>query len=51
MFWFVGSEVCGILIPWPGIKLESPAIEGEVLTIGPPGKYHENSILRMFYTS
>ena len=32
------SATCGILVPWPGIKPTSPALEGEVLTIGPPGK-------------
>ena len=31
-------EACGILAPWPGIKLTLPALEGEVLTTGPPGK-------------
>ena len=32
------SKACGILIPWPGIKLMSPALEGRFLTSGPPGK-------------
>ena len=26
-----------ILAPWPGMETESPALEGEVLTTGPPG--------------
>ena len=30
-------EACGILVPWPGIKSESPALEGRFLTNGPPG--------------
>ena len=30
MFWFFGHEACGILAPWPEIKLASPALEGEV---------------------
>ena len=30
-------EPCGILVPWPGIKSESPALEGRFLTNGPPG--------------
>ena len=29
---------CGILVPWPGIKPVSPALEGRFLTTGPPGK-------------
>ena len=29
---------CGILVPWPGIKPTSPALEGRFLTTGPPGK-------------
>ena len=33
--WFV---VCGILVHWPGIKPTSPALQGEFLTTGPPGK-------------
>ena len=36
MFWFLSLEACGILPPQPGIK--SSALEGEVLTTGPPGK-------------
>ena len=33
-----GCESCGILAPQPGIEPTPPALEGEVLTIGPPGK-------------
>ena len=29
---------CGILVPQPGIKPTSPALEGRFLTTGPPGK-------------
>ena len=29
---------CGILVPRPGIKPASPALEGGFLTTGPPGK-------------
>ena len=36
MFWFFGREACGILAPRPGIKPTPPALEGEVLTTGPP---------------
>ena len=38
MFWFFGREVCGILVPQPGIEPTAPALEGEVLTTGQPGK-------------
>ena len=37
MFCFFDHEACGILAPWSGIKLATPALEDEVLTIGPPG--------------
>ena len=42
MFWFFGHEACGILAPQPGIEPAPPALEGEVLTTGLPGKslYH-----------
>ena len=46
MFWFFGSEACGILAPQPGIKPAPPSLEGEVffledevLTTGLPGKF------------
>ena len=32
------SETCGILVPWPGIKPSSHALQGEFLTAGSPGK-------------
>ena len=54
MFWFFGCEARGILAPWPGIKLASPALEGKVLTTGPPGKSHQsvfNSHLIWLYSS
>ena len=38
MCWFFGHEACGILAPWPGNELAPPALEGEVLTTGWPGK-------------
>ena len=38
MFWFFGREACGILAPRPGIEPAPPALEGKVLTTGPPGK-------------
>ena len=38
MFRFFGHKACGILAPWPGIEPALPALEGEVLTAGLPGK-------------
>ena len=35
---FFGHKGCGILTPGPGIKPSSPALEGEFLATGPPGK-------------
>ena len=32
------SAACGILVPWPGIKPMSSALQGWFLTIGPSGK-------------
>ena len=40
MFWFFGHEACGILAPGPEIEPAPPAVEGEVLTTGPPEKGH-----------
>ena len=45
MFRFFGHEACGILAPRPGIKPTPPALEGEVLTTGPPGKSSMRIIL------
>ena len=39
MFWFFGLEACGILAFRPGIEPTTLALEGEVLTYGPPGKF------------
>ena len=41
MSWFFGHEAWKILAPQRGIELSSPALEGEVLTTGPPGKLLE----------
>ena len=35
---FSGPEACGILAPQPGIEPAPPALEGKILTTGPPGK-------------
>ena len=37
-FGFFGREACGILAPRPGTEPTLPALEGEVLTTGLPGK-------------
>ena len=42
---FFGHEACGILAPRPGIKPVPPALEGEVLTTGLPGKSLEPTLL------
>ena len=34
----IGHEAWGIIAPWPGIEPVPPALEGKVLTTGPPGK-------------
>ena len=38
MFWFFGHKTCGILAPQPEIEPMPLALEGKVLTTGPPGK-------------
>ena len=35
---FFGCEACGILAPQPGMEPAPPALEGKVLTTGPPAK-------------
>ena len=42
MFCFLGREACGILVPQPRIEPARPALEGEVLTTGPPRKSLED---------
>ena len=38
MFWFFGHKACGISAPRSGMEPSPPALEGEVLNIGPPRK-------------
>ena len=45
MFWFFGRKACGILAPRSGIGPAPTALEGEVLTTGPPGKSLKLTIL------
>ena len=55
MFLFFGHESRGILVPWPGTEPTLPALKGEVLTAGPPGKSHKDvfdkQCLNNFYLS
>ena len=39
------SVTCGILVPWPGIKPKSLALQGRFLTTGPPGKSQDSLLL------
>ena len=50
MFWFPGPQACGILASQPGIEPTSPALEGEILTTGPPGKVTWLSCTQFFVT-
>ena len=47
LFWFFGHEVWGILAPRPQIKPTRLALEGYVLTTGPPGKSQLHSNLKV----
>ena len=38
MFCFFGYKAYEILAPQLGVELAPPALEGQVLTTGPPGK-------------
>ena len=48
VFWFSGQQACGILAPWPGIVLSPPALEGKILTTGPPGKSQQFTFFFFF---
>ena len=45
MFWFFDCKACGILASRPGIEPAAPAMEGEVLTTGPPEKCPHYSLI------
>ena len=48
MFSYFGCKACEVLASWPGFNSTSSALEGEVLTTGPPGKsYSFHSTLNM----
>ena len=46
-FWFFRREACEILALRPGIEPAPPALEGEVLTTGLPGKSQTFLILEV----
>ena len=48
MFCFFGPEAHGILAPLPGIEPTPPALKGEVLTAGLPGKSLEEQLSFFF---
>ena len=48
---FFGHKAREILVPWPGIEPTLPALDGEALTTGPPGKYHVPSLGSLFIFS
>ena len=41
-FFFLATRHVEMLAPRPGTKPKTPALKGEVLTIGPPGKSQKN---------
>ena len=44
-FFWLHCLACGILVPWPGIEPEPPALECRVLTTGPPGNLFNSIIM------
>ena len=46
VFW---PEACGILAPQPGTEPAPPALEGEVLTTGPPGTSPKDIFKKLIY--
>ena len=38
MFWFFDHKSGRVLTPWPGVESPTPALEGEAVATGPPGK-------------
>ena len=47
IFWFFGCKVCGIFSSPAKDQTGTPALEGKVLSTGPPGK----SLMGLFNTS
>ena len=48
-FWFFGYKACEILTPWPGMELATSALEGELLTTGPPGSLYKSFFLSLLW--
>ena len=46
-----GHEARGILAPRPGIESVPPALEGEVSTIGIPGKFPQSDPFKAYVSS
>ena len=45
--WFFSHEACGILASQPGVEPAAPALGSKAITIGPPGKSRDPSILQV----
>ena len=43
--WSWGHKACGILASQPGIGHSPPALEGEILSTGLPGKLLQNILM------
>ena len=50
-FFFFGCKACGALAPRPGFEPPAPALEGEILTTGPPGKSRYSVLIHLSWTS
>ena len=48
LVWCFGHKAGGVSAPQPGIEPAPPALEGEVLTTGEPGRCQEYTILWVF---
>ena len=48
LFFLPHHVICGILIPRPGIKPMSPALEHRLLTTGPPEKSQQHQFLLQY---
>ena len=44
-FFFYGCRIFRILASWPEVEPTAPALEGKILTTGPPGKFLKFTLL------
>ena len=44
LFFWSNHTACRILVPWPGIKPVSPAVDEQIPNTGPPGKSPEGHV-------